>query len=790
MTSGPPHSGVSQFAEKWVNCEKGLIPEPSIISPVGELFEIPRRALAALVCVGFMTMSFAVLIEVPGQASALSPHSPIVILGDSDFTAANGVTQGDGTAANPYVIEGWSFDTSAGPGIQVRDTTVFFVIRDVTLNGGAWGMALVVANAAHALVQGVTVSNAGCGVRIEACTGAVVRGITARYCIEGVLLFRSDSCTVMESNFQSNNVGVEIADSTNAMIYSNTFTDGGVSIVGDLWHDDTYNSHVIAPNNTVNGRPLLCYSFQDGVNIDSGGAGELIFLSCTKVKISGIAFDSQFAGMIFALCNQISIENCSFDGAGGPACLSCENVTVSNNVCTHGTMMGFYQCTNLIVKSNVIEDSYYMGIEIHNCWTVTASSNTIEGTDRGYGISCTSDDVTFNDNALTNCGFYANIRSGNDVRLPPNNTVNGKPVLFYQNQDDVVIDSVPAGQVLIGSCDRVWIGNISVTNTVTGITVEDCTDVTVFHTALEGNQVGLTVYDSRNCKVLYNRLEGNLYYGALIEYVTGGTVYGNTFKNNEEGLDLWSDNDVNVFRNIFIGNDLQASEAGCTGVVWDAGYPEGGNFWSDYSGTDKFSGPNQDIPGSDGFGDTPYSIGDGSVDKYPFMSPPDVTIPPPPPPAGINATIDIEPGTLNLKRMGKWITAYIDLPSGYDARDIVVESVVLNGRFPATGPFGIGDFDKDKELELMVKFDWAKSLRLDLNAAGTMTMTVSGLLSDGTAFQGSVEVTISSPGSSGSVQSYSVAMVGINGFVAALAAILMVLASAAFIRLRRSQARV
>jgi hypothetical protein len=45
----------------------------------------------------------------------------------------------------------------------------------------------------------------------------------------------------------------------------------------------------------------------------------------------------------------------------------------------------------------------------------------------------------------------------------------------------------------------------------------------------------------------------------------------------------------------------------------------GGNLWSDYQGRDEMQGPGQNVPGKDGFGDTPYKISESAKDEYPVM---------------------------------------------------------------------------------------------------------------------------------------------------------------------------
>lgn len=79
----------------------------------------------------------------------------------------------------------------------------------------------------------------------------------------------------------------------------------------------------------------------------------------------------------------------------------------------------------------------------------------------------------------------------------------------------------------------------------------------------------------------------------------------------------------------------------------------------------------------------------------------------------IVATAEIGPETLNLKSNGRFVTAYIELPAGFNAADIVAGSVLVTGvdnqaitPIPAEPrPTEIGDVDGDGIVDLMVKFD-------------------------------------------------------------------------------------
>jgi hypothetical protein len=55
------------------------------------------------------------------------PHPPIYIHNNSGFTPENGVSAGNGTPENPYIIENLYIE--GDPGISIEHTTAYFVIR-------------------------------------------------------------------------------------------------------------------------------------------------------------------------------------------------------------------------------------------------------------------------------------------------------------------------------------------------------------------------------------------------------------------------------------------------------------------------------------------------------------------------------------------------------------------------------------------------------------------------------------------------------------------------------------
>ena len=121
-------------------------------------------------------------------------------------------------------------------------------------------------------------------------------------------------------------------------------------------------------------------------------------------------------------------------------------------------------------------------------------------------------------------------------------------------------------------------------------------------------------------------------------------------------------------------------------------------------------------------------------------------------PGIVSATVEYGPETINLKSKGKWVTAYVELPSAYNLANIVpgslaitaiddLDIVPISAQF---APTGIGDFDNDGIADLMIKLD--RSTLQQALAVGMRKIRLEGLLSTGEHIVGERSVAVIKPG--------------------------------------------
>ena len=104
-------------------------------------------------------------------------------------------------------------------------------------------------------------------------------------------------------------------------------------------------------------------------------------------------------------------------------------------------------------------------------------------------------------------------------------------------------------------------------------------------------------------------------------------------------------------------------------------------------------------------------------------------------PPTIPAEMDFDPDVLNLRTRGGVVTAYIELPEGYDVGQIDVSSIRLNDTVSALEwPYEVGDYNDNGIPDLMVKFD-RRAVHEVMDVGEAVEITITGEV-DGIPFMG------------------------------------------------------
>jgi parallel beta-helix repeat protein len=245
---------------------------------------------------------------------------------------------------------------------------------------------------------------------------------------------------------------------------------------------------------------------------------------------------------------------------------------------------------NVEIRGFTIQNGGY-GIYLYESSNATISGNTVTN-NLDHGIL-----LTFSpNNSLSNNVMTGNPRNLNVMGLElshfiqdidDSNTVEGKPVYYWISKHNMTVPS-DAGHVTLVNCTGITVKNLNLTKNNEGVFLVYTTNSTVTNSTMIDNWSGIFFHGSSH-----------------------NTVYGNNITDNDFGIGLYDSNDNVFYHNNFIDNPTQLSSIFSTNInIFDDGYPSGGNYWSNYNGTDN---------NGDGIGDTPYIIDENNQDNYPLI---------------------------------------------------------------------------------------------------------------------------------------------------------------------------
>jgi parallel beta-helix repeat protein len=523
------------------------------------------------------------------------------------------------------------------------------------------------------------IQDAAVGVYLFASSYTTITNCTIHNAAYGILLINSHhntitECTIYNDIYAANTFGIR----GNGASHNNSISDCDIAnyYIAQRWNEQAANNHVT--DTVVHGGCFIGFYVRDLEAINNH------WYHCE-------AYGNTYGFYISTYGSYATIENCSFHdnrgegdsyraGVSGAWDLynTIINCTIYNNI-NHGIGITTGHNDN-VINCNIYNNSAY-GIKLECQNPVVLGYHSLTGNtvhNNGVGIQLlgtVEKPVTMRNNSMDNntinfAGFFPN------CDIDTSNAVNGKPMYYlYQDQDIILDETDNIGWVGLSSCSNITVLNsepegafvsnsldctfenvtrygksgFSIANSMNinfidcvassvtgyGFDFEYSPECNIIHCEMANQTVGLYSYFSnnleiKNCTIHNNQQQGIYFYHSSY----GAEIANNSFYTNGlYGIYLKYNSACHLYHNNFVNNTPYHAYDVSTNPnsAWDDGYPSGGNFWDDYTGTDIFQGPGQNISGSDGIGDTPYTniAGDSSnQDNYPLMNPTKDDIPP------------------------------------------------------------------------------------------------------------------------------------------------------------------
>jgi parallel beta-helix repeat protein len=256
----------------------------------------------------------------------------------------------------------------------------------------------------------------------------------------------------------------------------------------------------------------------------------------------------------------------------------------------------------------VANGTYNEHLTINQSITLIGAGNNLtilNGTIADTAIQITANNVTIKGFSIQRFYIGIVINQSQNIYITENQitqiwTKGATYILDSKNitlNKNTLTHSSSAGVNMLKSNMTKFSQNIISHNDGVGIYFENCTDFTATDNQIESNGGdAICCTYAHNLYIARNTFALNDYRGIWAAHSSGKAFHNNFVRNRENARSIQSN------------------------ITWDDGYPSGGNFWSNYTGSDAYFGKEQNLSGSDGVGDVPFTTPqEGEQDKYPLM---------------------------------------------------------------------------------------------------------------------------------------------------------------------------
>ena len=394
-----------------------------------------------LILASTSTTSIMILQEVKENIyPSYIPHSEIYIDSDDDFGPTGYNFPGDGSLVTPYVIDGYSIETSASYGINITSTSVYFIISNCLItttgtaisitntntetatvfnnicNDNSWN-GIYIKNSDLCVVANNTCSNNGpsvymnSGIYIESSTSSIVANNTCNNNQVGIYVAYSSLAIIMNNSCSQNEeLGIYLPAVPDSLIENNYCKDAGIRAIyssntkvldnemvncgySTSPFESDYSSYVVE-NNSVNGKPLGYITDENDKVYDNPGFGQVIIASCTNIVLKNCEIKNVKIGICVFYCSYTNFTNVSShdNDENGIYMVNSNNCRIEECNLSDNQQYGaeLYLVEGIFVSNNIIERNDFSGMMVSTSTLITVFKNRMKFNNIGIYLASTS----------------------------------------------------------------------------------------------------------------------------------------------------------------------------------------------------------------------------------------------------------------------------------------------------------------------------------------------------------------------------------------------------------------
>ena len=359
--------------------------------------------------------------------STYENHDPILIEGDDNFTSENGVVAGSGAENDPYLISGWSINSTGNSCIEIQNTNEFFIIEHCHLSGtGDYTRAIRINKANNMSISNNTIINIYAGISLRFVFDSLIYNNSITNIIDtGIHAFFTN--IIINNNYISNTYEpIGISNCEYIIISNNQIITSTISITFSSVHEIIFENNTLFNsgiwfysfyyytqpaiyNNTLNGKPIYFFNNMNNFIVPTDG-NQYIINECNNFIIKDIIFPNVSMSIQIINSNQGVIHSCHF---------------ASN----HGLGVSIINGNEIDLLNNRFDENS-IGVKIENSMNNVYKYNVFNNTRKAI-LSYGSFEEIFN-NIFLNCTYGIDLGGENCIVYDNN---------FYNVDEEAVDDS-------------------------------------------------------------------------------------------------------------------------------------------------------------------------------------------------------------------------------------------------------------------------------------------------------------------------------------------------------------